>query len=618
MRLRARIVTTMVVAAWLMPTYMMQAQGPANASPQPAQAASGPRLPAKNHDVPKVELFLGYSYLRGVPTLSPGNRMVDLNGGNASITFNVTHYLGLVGEFGGYNNTQLNLTGPGANPPGIVDSGGSAYTYLFGPRLSYRRYDRITPFAQALFGGAYASSVTLSGCTGSACTPLPQQNAFALVAGGGLDIRLTRHVSLRAVQAEYMMTRFNDPTTNASQQQNDLRLGTGLVFRFGGNTPALASINRPPTAICSASGTTVSAGSGLEVEVRGQASDPDNDPLSYSWTATGGTVEGSGPDVRWNSSGVAAGSYTVSLRVDDGRGGVAGCSTDVHVEAALNRPPIVNCSVDHASVGVGELVLVTAVASDPDGDPLTFSWSTSGGKIVGSGASVHLDTTGLPSGRYAVTGSVGDGRGGNADCTADVDAHAPTELELRLALHSIYFPTAQPSAQNPEDGLLASQGQTLIALAADFETYLQTKPEASLILEGHADPRGSAEYNQSLSERRVDSTKRFLVAHGIPAEKIQTKAFGLQDNLTDDQVRSAVENNPELSASQQKQVLDHMATIILASNRRVDVTLSSTGQQSLRQYPFNAADSLSLLSQGETREPTRPTKERNPNHRPAE
>jgi hypothetical protein len=40
-----------------------------------------------------------------------------------------------------------------------------------------------------------------------------------------------------------------------------------------------------------------------------------------------------------------------------------------------------------------------------------------------------------------------------------------------------------------------------------------------------------------------------------------------------------------------------MRTILLASNRRVDVTLSTTGQQSVRQYPFNAADSLTLIRQ---------------------
>jgi hypothetical protein len=40
-----------------------------------------------------------------------------------------------------------------------------------------------------------------------------------------------------------------------------------------------------------------------------------------------------------------------------------------------------------------------------------------------------------------------------------------------------------------------------------------------------------------------------------------------------------------------------MTTVMLASNRRVDITLSTTGQESIRQYPFNAADSLSLLKQ---------------------
>src|SRR5260370_42573625 len=58
------------------------------------------------------------------------------------------------------------------------------------------------------------------------------------------------------------------------------------------------------------------------------------------------------------------------------------------------------------------------------------------------------------------------------------------ELESRLALHSIYFPTAMPPIKNPNGGLLASQRQTLVALASDFKKYLQSKPDAHLILEG--------------------------------------------------------------------------------------------------------------------------------------
>ena len=179
-------------------------------------------------------------------------------------------------------------------------------------------------------------------------------------------------------------------------------------------------------------------------------------------------------------------------------------------------------------------------------------------------------------------------------------------LEARLALHSIYFPTAQPRVEQPNGGLLASQEQTLVSLADDFKKYLETKPDAHLTLGGHADPRASVEYNQALSERRVERVKGFLIEHGVPAANIETKAFGEERNLTEAQVKEAVEQNPELTPEQRQRVLTHLQTIVLASNRRVDVTLSTTGQQSVRQYPFNAVDSLTLLQQEATKKANKP------------
>ena len=179
-------------------------------------------------------------------------------------------------------------------------------------------------------------------------------------------------------------------------------------------------------------------------------------------------------------------------------------------------------------------------------------------------------------------------------------------LEARLALHSIYFPTAQPRVEKPDGGLLASQEQTLVSLADDFKKYLETKPDAHLTLGGHADPRASVEYNQALSERRVERVKGFLIEHGVPAANIETKAFGEERNLTEAQVKEAVEQNPELTPEQRQRVLTHLQTIVLASNRRVDVTLSTTGQQSVRQYPFNAVDSLTLLQQEATKKANKP------------
>jgi len=101
-----------------------------------------------NSYTPRVELFLGYSYLRAVPTLATGNRLVWLNGGSTSIAFNLNRYLGIVGDFGGLDDTQLRLAGTSGSPTTVADSSGTVFTYLAGPRLSFRKYNRITPFAQ--------------------------------------------------------------------------------------------------------------------------------------------------------------------------------------------------------------------------------------------------------------------------------------------------------------------------------------------------------------------------------------------------------------------------------------------------------------------------------------
>jgi hypothetical protein len=207
--------------------------GTAPSPPSQSKRAVTARPSPEGSNPPRIEFFVGYSHFQGVPTFKTGNRMVGLNGGNLTVALNLNRHLGLVGDFGGYGDSQLRLTGAEGTPPRVTAANGSVYTFLCGPRLSYRRYSRIAPFAQVLLGGIHASSVTLSGCRGSLCTPLPTQNSFSLVAGGGLYIGVLRHLSIRAIQAEYMMTRFGLLTPEGSTTQSDLRLSSGLVLRFG-------------------------------------------------------------------------------------------------------------------------------------------------------------------------------------------------------------------------------------------------------------------------------------------------------------------------------------------------------------------------------------------------
>jgi hypothetical protein len=73
--------------------------------------------------------------------------------------------------------------------------------------------------------------------------------------------------------------------------------------------------------------------------------------------------------------------------------------------------------------------------------------------------------------------------------------------------------------------------------------------------------------------------------------------LGKDQELTADQVKELVDQNPDLSTAGREKVLRDLSVIVLAQNRRVDVTLSTTGQQSVRLYPFNAADAMTLLDE---------------------
>jgi outer membrane protein OmpA-like peptidoglycan-associated protein len=560
--------------------------------PGPDAATKDTRPPGRI--VPKFELAGTFDYIN----FGPGDPFANFNnlGAAGSFTYNASKWLGLTAEFGEHRFSRNIFPLTGTN----TSASDSLTTYLFGPRLNWRRFDHFVPFGEFLVGGTYGGNQLTGGTGGSG------QNAFAIAAGGGLDIVLTKNLAWRFAQFDYLMTSHSGPALGGSGRQNNFRAATGLVLRFGIPNPPPPP-NHSPVAACSVNPASVYAGSGDTVAVHVNASDPDNDSLSYSYSATGGSVEGTGADARWNSSGVAVGSYTVNAKVDDGKGGTATCSADVVVQEKPNHPPTASCSTDRSPIIVGERTGITTTANDPDGDPLAYSYTASGGQITGSGANVQFDSTGLQPGSYTVKCAVGDGRGGTADGSTTVQVKEPPQikqLEAKLALHSIYFPTAQPTVAKPNGGLADSQAATLDTLASDFLEYLKYRPDAHLILEGHADIRGAKDYNMKLSQRRVERAKTYLVGKGVAADHIELKAFGFERNMTNEEVKALVDADPDLSAAEKKKltILRNLVTVRMANNRRVDITLSTTGEQSVRRFPFNAKDALTLLSRsgGET------------------
>jgi outer membrane protein OmpA-like peptidoglycan-associated protein len=531
--------------------------------------------------------------------LNPGDPFDSFgnHGGTGSFTYNASRWLGLTAEFGGYRFHR--------DVSAVIGSGeansGSFVSYLAGPRLNLRRFDYFVPFAEFLVGAGQAGE-RIGGDKG--------QNSFAIAAGGGVDVVLTKNIAWRFAQIDYFSTNFTGPALGARSSQTGVRVGTGVVLRWGFPEPPPPP-NHPPVAACSIKPASVYQGSGDAGAIHVEASDPDNDTLTYSYTATGGAVEGTGPDARWNSSGAAVGDYTITAKVDDGKGGTASCTAEIKVEERPHHPPTITCAPDHNTILPGEHATIQATASSPDNLKLTYNYSSTGGKISGDGPSATFDATGLAPGSYKINCGVSDERGDKAEGTTQVEVKEPPQikqLEAKLALHSIYFPTAQPSVAKPNSGLLPSQQATLDTLAFDFKQYLTYRPDAHLILEGHADIRGSAKYNQALSERRVERTRSYLVEKGVPADHVETKAYGFQKNMTSEEVKGLIEQDNQLAPADKQKLIKNLLTVRMANNRRVDVTLSTTGEQSVRRFPFNASDALTLLNTkgGETKKPGRP------------
>jgi outer membrane protein OmpA-like peptidoglycan-associated protein len=326
--------------------------------------------------------------------------------------------------------------------------------------------------------------------------------------------------------------------------------------------------------------------------------------LKYNWSGTGVNVTGTDASAQIDTTSLQPGPYQVSANLSDGsKNGVASCSTRFNVKRP--RPPEISCSSNPGSVQLGGTSTIRSIANSPDRRRLTFSYSASSGEISGTDATATLNAGASQPGTITVNCNVSDDRNpaltASATTTVNVEAPPPPppeikELEGRLALHSIYFATARPTEKNPGGGLVESQQAVLTALANDFNRYLTFKPDAHLILGGHADVRGSVEYNKGLTERRVERTKGYLIEHGVPAGSIEVKSFGKEDELSDDQVKQLMQDDPDMSAEERQKMLNNLHVIVLANNRRVDVTLSTTGQQSVRRYPFNAQDAMALIS----------------------
>jgi len=278
-------------------------------------------------------------------------------------------------------------------------------------------------------------------------------------------------------------------------------------------TPSMASVLRPCPPPTSSSTCTPT---GSEVTLVANATDPDNDQLLYTWSVTGGRLSGEGRQVTWDLTGVANGSYTATVEVNDGNQHTATGSTTVTVADCTGcvapPPPCPTVSVS-CPTDVEPNAPITFTASvTGEGTSWTYNWSVSAGTISsGQGTStITVDTANLGGQNVTATVSIGGAdpscTGTTASCTATVKVAAP------------------PATKFDEYGNIRFNDEK--ARLDNYAIQLQNNPGSQGTIIVYGSCAGEA-------QQRGDRAKDYLVnTRGIEAGRITVVDGGCRADLT--------------------------------------------------------------------------------------
>jgi hypothetical protein len=189
----------------------------------------------------RFELFGQYSYLHFDPTIT-GLDSRSFNGGGGGATLYFLKIFGIKADLMGYGsttftktyNTAVVIPGSGTVPAGTYAAQGNMFTYLFGPVIRIP-IPIVKPFGQALFGAShtdgYVNLTKTINASGGTISRFPTQNPFTMAIGGGVDISVSKRISIRPAELDYVLSRYSNPLTSTGTQNNFRYVG-GVVFKF--------------------------------------------------------------------------------------------------------------------------------------------------------------------------------------------------------------------------------------------------------------------------------------------------------------------------------------------------------------------------------------------------
>jgi len=274
-----------------------------------------------------------------------------------------------------------------------------------------------------------------------------------------------------------------------------------------------------PTITCQPGTATITEGE--STTLRAQASDANNDPLTYAWTVDGQAVTNNQADFVFGSTGRALGAHTVRVTVTDVDGMTASCEFAVTVSQKPNRPPTVSLTLDKSEVYACDTVTATAQGADPDNDTLTYTWTVDGQQRPETGSSIQINTCGLAGGSHTVAVTVRDPRGATATDTKSFSVREKVIVQVDQRVDNV-----------------AKAKLDEIALK------MQQDPRLKATITGYSDDRGSDRAITRAAQRRADQVKDYLVKqHKIDAARIETKSGGKDNPIADNSTAEGRKQN---------------------------------------------------------------------------
>ncbi|MGZ3991420.1 MAG: PKD domain-containing protein [Flavisolibacter sp.] len=195
----------------------------------------------------------------------------------------------------------------------------------------------------------------------------------------------------------------------------------------------ISKVNQPPLVNAGTNQTITLPTNSLTLA--GSASDSDGTIASYQWTKiAGGTATiGSPATAATTVSGLAQGTYTFRLTATDNSGATAFADMNVTVNAAPNRPPVVNAGTNQTITLPTSSLALAGSASDSDGTIASYQWTkiAGGNATIGSPASAATSVSGLTQGTYTfrLTATDNSGASAFADMTVTVKPNPSIHIE---------------------------------------------------------------------------------------------------------------------------------------------------------------------------------------------